>query len=323
MSEVPMKLCLPDGTNAQFGDSWAGIPGQYDKQFKKWSILFNRNDFMFLGSKGKKGKMPKNTAFALENSGLYSMRSDWSNKAICLVLKCGPDAGFHGQPDNGTFTLYAGERTLMPDSGSYVYDGDPEWRNWFRQTKVHQTLTLNGKNTDFKPKLIKWETSTNLDVLVIENAGYSDLTHRRSLFFIDKKYFVIVDEAIGTAVGNVDIHFQLAPDKAIYNNKKFSVQSDFKDGWNVFVRTNRQQNLELNKEEGWVSFKYTTKETRPAFHYRLKKTNASQTMRFITVVAPYKNEIPNIEVELLNPTEVASNNLKFLLYENGKSRLIE
>ena len=130
-----------------------------------------------------------------------------------MVLKCGPDGGGHCQPDNGTFTLYAGGRTLMPDAGSYIYSGNPEGREWFRQTKIHQTLTLNGENTTYDPKLLLWQPGEDLDILVVENAGYDNLTHSRSVFFVDKRYFIIVDEAIGTGTGNVDIHFQLAPGK--------------------------------------------------------------------------------------------------------------
>ena len=322
MTEVPMKLCLPDGTNAQFGDSWAGMPGQHDSLFMEWSRLFERDDYLFFGSNGEKGNPPNETAYALENSGLYSIRSDWSKDATCMVLKCGPEAGGHGQPDNGTFTLYAGGRTLMPDAGSYIYHGDPEWRSWFRQTKVHQTLTLNGKNTDYKPSLLKWKPGADLDVLVVENAGYSDLTHRRSIFFIDKRYFVIVDEAIGTGIGNVDIHFQLAPGKAIYNPNEYSVRSDYKEGWNVFIRTNKQKGLELNEEDGWVSFVYTKKETRPAFNYRIIKTNTNQAVRFVTVVAPYENEIPDLEVELIISPDDASNSFKLVVQENGIERVL-
>lgn len=322
MSEVPMKLCLPDGTNAQFGDSWAGKPGQHEMLFMEWSKLFNRDDFLFLASDGEKGRAPEKTTYALKNSGFYSFRSGWNKKATCMVLKCGPDGGAHCQQDNGTFTLYAGGRTLMPDAGSYIYHGNPEWRNWFRQTKVHQTLTLNGENAKHNPKLLKWETGANLDILVIENAGYPNLTHRRSLFFVNKEYFIIVDEAIGTGIGDVDIHFQLAPGNAVFNSDSFSVRSDFAEGWNVFIRANKEQGLELNQEEGWVSFAYTKKETRPAFHYGLKKTDLNQSVRFVTVVAPYENEIPDIEIELINSSVNAPNNLKLLLHENGVERVL-
>ncbi len=324
MCEVPIKICLPDGTNAQFGDSWAGKPRQHAHNFMRWSELFNRNDFLFMASGGEKGQMPDNTAFALKNSGLYSLRSGWNENATCLVLKCGPDGGSHCQPDNGTFTLYAGGRTLMPDSGSYIYHGDPKERNWFRQTKAHQTLTLNGKNIKYAPKLLKWEIGTNLDILVVENASYDNLTHRRHVFFVDKKYFVIVDEAIGPAIGDVDIHFQLAPGDAILNTRNFSVHSDYSKGWNVFVKTNKQKGLELTKEEGKVSFEYTKQEIRPAFRYRLEKKSKNQNIQFVTVIAPYENKIPDIKCKVISNTKTQDNkkSLKILIRENGIERVL-
>ena len=85
----------------------------------------------------------------------------------------------------------------MPDAGCYIYSGDPEGRAWFRQTKVHQTLTLGGEDSRYNPRLLLWQPGDDLDVLVVENGSYDNLTHRRTVFFVDKRYFVIVDDAIG------------------------------------------------------------------------------------------------------------------------------
>ncbi len=298
MCEVPMKLTFPDGSSTQFGDSWAGIPGQYFGRLREWSKMFDRKDFLFVASEGREGVMPDSTAWAYPVSGFYSMRSGWNKDAICLILKCGPDGGGHCQPDNGTFELYAGGRNLMPDAGSYIYSGDPEGRNWFRQTKVHQTLTLNGTNSNYAPELLLWEPGDDLDILVVENTSYPDLKHRRSLFFVDKKYFIIIDEALGEATGDIDLHFQLAPGKAVFDNEKFTVSSDFSEGWNVMVQTLEQENMKLVEEEGQVSFRYTIKEPRPAFSFNIKKERKDQIVRFITVVAPYTGSQPEIKVKL-------------------------
>ncbi|MGD0343182.1 MAG: alginate lyase family protein, partial [Bacteroidales bacterium] len=237
MCEVPLKLGLPDGTTTQFGDSWSGSPGQIWGSLKNWAKLYTRDDFLYVATEGKEGRKPDSTVFALEKSGFYSMRSGWDKNAICMVLKCGPDGGAHCQPDNGTFELYAGGRHLMPDAGSYIYSGDPENRAWFRQTKVHQTLTLNGKNSAYAPKLLLWKPGKDMDVLVVENVSYPDLIHRRAMLFVNKKYFVIVDEAFGDGTGDIDLHFQLTPGNAIFNNENFQVRSDFPDGWNVLVQS--------------------------------------------------------------------------------------
>lgn len=49
-----------------------------------------------------------------------------------------------------------GGRRLTPDSGRYIYHGDDKARKWFRQTRVHQTLTLDGHDTAYAPKLLLW-----------------------------------------------------------------------------------------------------------------------------------------------------------------------
>jgi heparan-sulfate lyase len=286
MFEAVMKISLPDGTHAPFGDDWAGTPGQHKQNFLEWAEFFGRQDFLYYATDGEKGVRPAQTAFALPESGFYSMRSSWDKNAVCMVLKCGPDGGWHCQPDNGTFDLYAGGRNLMPDGGSYIYFGDPENRNWFRQTKVHKTLTLNDKNSRYAPRLVQWSPGEDRDILVIENDSYENLTHRKTVSFIDKKYFVIVDEAIGTATGQIGIHFQLAPGNAVFNEKDCSVRSDFEDGWNVMIRTKPQKGLKLIKEEGQVSFQYAKKEPRPAFVFQMDKPT-EESVSFVTVVIPY------------------------------------
>ncbi|MFV0594016.1 MAG: alginate lyase family protein [Draconibacterium sp.] len=324
MCEVPMKLGLPDGTNAQFGDAWVGKPGQHKHKYQEWAKMFSRNDFLFLSTEGKQGSKPDSTAYALPYSGLYSMRSGWDKNAICLVLKCGPNGGGHCQPDNGTFTLYAGGRTLMPDAGSYIYSGDAENRAWFRQTKVHQTLTLNGENSKYEPKLLLWKPDDELDILVVENQSYENLAHRRSVFFVDKRYFVIVDQAFGSAGGEVEIHFQLAPEKedATFNYINHSVHSNFSEGWNIWVQSMMQPGMELKEELGQVSFEYTKKEPRPAFAYNVKKNPENTEVRFVTVVAPYFGEVPHIQVEVMNADLLNQKELFLKTIENEETKKI-
>lgn len=309
MCEVPFKLGMPDGATTQFGDSWKGSPGHIWPNLREWADLFDRDDFLYVATGGREGRKPDATAFALETSGLYSMRSGWHKEAICLVLKCGPNGGAHCQPDNGTFELYAGGRHLMPDAGSYIYSGDPEGRAWFRQTSVHQTLTLNGENSAYAPRHLLWKPGKRDDILVVENGSYEGLTHRRAVIFVDKKYFVIVDEAIGATTGDVDIHFQLAPGDAVFDSTNFSVRSNFSEGWNVHVRTNPQHGLTMAEEEGWVSFEYTKKEPRPAFRYRIRKPS-QDGVRFVTVVVPYEGAVPpDIKVDLPGNPAIGSSRM--------------
>jgi heparan-sulfate lyase len=295
---VVMKVGLPDGSMAQFGDSWAGKPGDTFATLRQYAATFERNDFLYVASEGKQGTVPQETAFALEQSGFYSMRSGWDTGAICLVLKCGPDGGWHCQRDNGTFELFAGGQHLMPDSGSYIYSGDDQARKWFQQTRVHQTLTLDNQNSAYAPRLRLWKPGTDVDTLVVENASYPGLTHRRAVFFVLKKLFVIVDEAIGQAAGTLDLHFQLAPGKAVFDKEARTARTDFAEGWNVLVRCVGPKDAALHEEEGQVSFVYGKREPRPAFAYSIRKDKADTAVRFITLVTPCADHAPSAGLDL-------------------------
>ncbi len=304
MCEVLLKLGLPDGSTAQFGDDHSGV--NIPATLTRWADFFDRDDFRYAASGGKKGKTPAATAFALPDSGFYSMRSGWQRDAICLVLKCGPDGGWHCQPDNATFEVYAGGRRLTPDSGTYIYSGDAEGRAWFRQTRVHQTLTLDGEDTAYAPQLRLFKTD---DTLVVENQSYEKLTHRRAVFFVDKRFFVIVDDAIGPAAGSVDVHFQLAPVKALLDAKTLTARTCFADGANLLVAAMSQPGLTMIEEPGQVSFTYGHKQPRPAFCFRLDKDTATQALRFVTLLIPFTDVVPEAHVRFVDGHEPGSNRL--------------
>lgn len=141
-----------------------------------------------------------------------------------MVVKAGPKGEWHCQPDNGTFELWFNGKNLFPDSGSYVFAGDEEvmrLRNWFRATAVHNTLTLDNRTIEVTESVTKlWQPEGNTQILVTENPGYKDLKHRRSVFFVDNSFFVIVDEAIGKAKGTVNLHYQLCEGETALTPKR-------------------------------------------------------------------------------------------------------
>ena len=291
MCEVLLKLGLPDGQPAQFAAQHS--PLDLRAPLKQWGEFFDRPDFLYVATEGRKGTPPRETAFALKDSGFYSMRSGWDANATMLVLKCGPGGGFHDQPDNGTFEVFAGGRRLTPDSGTYTYGGDAAGRRWFRQTRVHQTLTLEGRDTAQAPSVLAWEPGPEHDVLAVENRSYDNLAHRRTVLFVNKSFFLVVDDAVGPAAGDVFLHFQLALGDVVYDRETFAVRTDFPEGVNLLIRSFPQQDeMALEEEKGQVSFRYGEKEPRPAFRFQVAKTEDQASVRFVTLLIPYEGTPP-------------------------------
>ncbi|SMD03267.1 heparin-sulfate lyase HepC [Pedobacter nyackensis] len=318
---------FPDYAYPMFGDAKLAKKDEMVKQYKEWQEVYPTNQVIkYFATEGKQGTAPAYLSSALKTGGFYTFRNGWKENATVMVLKASPPAFFHSQPDNGTFDLWVNGRNFMPDAGAYVYSGSEEiqkLREAYRQTKVHKTLTLDNNNMDINnAKLMTWKASPAVDLLVYSNPSYKDLNHRRSVLFIDKKYFVIIDEAVGAAKGNVGIHFQLAEkSNAAFNKNQNSVQTQYKDGNNLLIQT-LGKGATLTEEEGKVSYSYRKEVARPAFVFE-KAKNTDNTVSFTTVLYPYEGaKAPVINVKEGSKHNLAKGIVDLTLTIDGKKRQI-
>lgn len=289
----------PNYQNPMFSDAKLDSKKEMINNFKKWQPVFPNNPYIeYWATDGESGKLPSYLSNYLPTSGFFFFRNGWKENATFMVLKAGPPAFWHNQPDNGTFELSINGRNFFPDAGSYVYGGDSEVekeRNWFRQTSVHKTLTLDNKDIETTDsKCLLWDIKNKKQqVLVVENQGYANLKHRRTVFFVDEKFFVIVDEAAGAGTGKVGVHYQLSEGEMLLDPAKLTLKSDYKDGNNIFIQGFSNQPLKMTEEEGWVSYAYRQKKKRTAFAYETTKNN-DKPVKFITVIYPVSTETPKV-----------------------------
>lgn len=300
MAEIYAMQSFPDFTCCQFGDGWKkGDPGfVFRRQLAPYAADIPYFDYMVSG--GKKGTPPARRNAGYPESGFYFFRSAWKPDAVFMPLKCGAEAEWHNQMDNGTFELFAYGRNLMTDSGCYMYgSSSPEeqrWRAWFRSTKVHQTLTLDNRDADRKPTPLLWSEAENLAALAVENQSYPGLKHRRTVLFLDNRWFLIHDEATGTAAGDVAIHFQFTDGDLKLD--KLVAQTGHAEGANLRVQAfpcGREPLAE--PEEGWISYEIAKKAKRPAWCWKLHKAADEPGVEFLTALLPYRQGQAPAKVE--------------------------
>lgn len=295
MIEFTYNIAFPDYTLPVFSDNKLHTKSGVQGNYRSWSRFFPNDEILAcFATDGRSGRWPSYSSRAFTDGGFYIMRNGWLPDATMMVLKAGPEGEWHNQYDNGTFEMWSHGRNFFPDSGSYIYGGDKEvleQRNWFRQTAVHNTLTLDNRNLDHrKSHLLKWDTTLDGDIAVIETPGYDGLTHRRAVFFVDKKFYVIADEAYGNATGDVAIHYQLLPSAPIENFADRKVSTSFNDNNNIVLKVFGAENM--LREEGWMSSAYRVKEPRPAYAFTSHKST-SRPVRFITVIYPTDSSSPD------------------------------
>lgn len=285
-----LKVSFPDMSYPMFGDSWITSKEGSIKHYKEWSEIFPEDQIIkYYATEGQQGKVPDFLSTRLSKTGLTAFRNGWDTQSTVLIMRAGMRGGeFHTQPDNGTFELWHKGVNLMPDAGCYVYAGDKEVmekRNWYRQSSIHQTLTLNDQDIAINTKELKWHTSENSDYLVFENESYANLTHRRSVFFVDNTFFVIIDEAVGSATGDIKVRYQIKEGPATYDFENSIFGSDFKNGSNVQVAALSDRQITTIEEDLKVSYSYRTELPRKGVAYSISKKD-QHPVTLVSIVYP-------------------------------------
>jgi Heparinase II/III-like protein/Heparinase II/III N-terminus len=158
-------------------------------------------------------------AHARPAAGAGNWQSRLFPDAGLAVMTCGDtqaivDAGpfgalraGHSHSDTLSIVLRSGADEILIDPGTYTYTGEPEWRDWFRGTRAHNTVCIDGRDQalaagpfrwDTKPdvRMIEWRTNDESDVIEAE-CRYAGFTHRRRVEFRKPGVFLITDDVSG------------------------------------------------------------------------------------------------------------------------------
>lgn len=308
MVKVVMDLTYPDFTIPNMNDTRHQGKGKISVMTRNhrnyYSVFPDIDGLEWRATQGKSGAEPQHLAAAYKNSGYYILRTGWQKEDAMMVLKNGPlgiGGNFHNQPDNGTFELYINGRNFFVDSGCFAYSGDNQTvaqRNWFRATRVHNTLTMgeqdpnnvtlnNLKTQEGKFLLLNEGVivgDKKFDVLVTENQSYPQLRHRRAVFFA-KDLIVLVDEAIGSAEAPVTVNYHFMDSKSNVEvvEAEHLTRTSFSDGNNIQLQVFGDGALQTKTFEGRYSIDIAKSQDRWGQSTTMQK-QANKTARFITVI---------------------------------------
>ncbi len=336
MTEFIMYSLMPDGSAPAFGDADDdraiyvnnSCGNDYQSLLALGAVLFNRADFKYkaenvpeevfwlLGPDGYKkyngitAVSPESTSISYAEGGYYIMRSDWSRNADYLIFDCGPlghgPAG-HGHADALSFQLCSDGINYLVDPGTYSYNLDYDWRDYFRSTPAHNTVTVDGLNQSEINDRMSWkifaDSKANMwlstewfDLVDGEHDGYQRLNdpvkHRRIIFFNKRDYWIIADLLECSSEHTFDFHLHIHPDCVPvpdFENQRLEVRSKNNKKISVdFINDETcSASLKIFKGDedtklGWYSESYGTK--KPCNTLRVRKQSSGST-KFITLIS--------------------------------------
>jgi len=130
----------------------------------------------------------------------------------------------HGHADALSVIVSIDGTPLFVDPGTYLYHSGGKWRDWFRGTRAHNTLNIDGADQSTMSGAFNWSHKAIATLesasggenwnIVARHDGYRKrfgADHRRTLSSTQDG-FAIRDELTGTPNLEAEIVFQLAPE---------------------------------------------------------------------------------------------------------------
>ncbi len=171
---------------------------------------------------------PAEALITFPYGGLTSVRWGAAGHRLHLVVDHGPlgylSIAAHGHADANAVTLALDGHPVLVDPGTYLYHAGREWRDWFRGTRAHNTLSVADDDQSAITGPFNWgrRATAALDSahpgtswqVVTRHDGYRrrfGADHRRTLRAITDG-FAILDEMPVEAEVGVELAFQLAGD---------------------------------------------------------------------------------------------------------------
>ncbi|MCX6218955.1 alginate lyase family protein [Spirosoma sp.] len=134
----------------------------------------------------------------------------------------------HGHADALSFLMHIDGHVFLADPGTYSYQTDPQWRNYFISTRAHNTVCIDGQNqalqagallwlNHYKTWLLSAQSTDTLDQLKAVHNGYKQLEcrHQRQFDFdriTDTLCLTDTIENSGEQTRLVEVMFHLGPD---------------------------------------------------------------------------------------------------------------
>lgn len=274
MIDVARRFIYPDKTMVLFSDSRQYSDDDLEAKLQYWQNIYPDN--------GENA-----SSKALDKSGFYFLCNGHDYNSTIMIVKAGPPAWYHCQPDNGTFEYWRKGRNFFPDTGCYIYSGDDavnESREWFRQTRVHNTLTLDRKNLEeTDSRLIKFIDSETETILRVENQSYKNLVHNREVKFMKDGTVEITDIASGDAEGVIQLNYNLSVGEWLLSDN--ALTSKYSDGNNISISVTSTKPVLVKREEGRLSKKYGDYIERPSYSFNVEKRKG-ETIIYKTIIKP-------------------------------------
>lgn len=252
--------------------------------------------------------LPKTAARVFHDIGWLAMRADLlePDNDIRFMMRCSPYGSVsHSHADQGSFSIEAFGEPLAVPSGLYNLYSSAHHHGWTRQTKAHCAVTFDGAG-----QIVRSEEATGQfsafysdDRIAFATGDASQAyggrvsCYRRSVIFLDYKYFAIIDRMQPTYEAMWTWHLHAIKPIEVDSEKRTAQIRYERAG--LHVSFCHKQELRFYSHAGWDMMPYghtdesEISEEAARYHLDVGSEMPQSSDTFVTVLCPHRlNEDP-------------------------------
>jgi hypothetical protein len=267
MEDYLAYVAKPDGTLPNLGDS------EPDSIYKLNLGKITSPVLQYVMSNGKKGQKPNNDA-VYPDGGVGIFRNGWDkSNQLYLLFTAAYHSNVHKHADDLSFVLSYGKTGFFVDSGKYSYNETDPYRQYFRSTAAHNTITVDNQSYPLtndqvnKSRIDTYKSAGYYSYIVGSHDLYKGVHIIRTIIYLKSKSSILIRDVIQSS----DKHsysevFNIGNDVQIgnVNNSTFNLKSTIENKQLEFIQLTKGTKFNdysgsTNPIAGWQSLSFNKK----------------------------------------------------------------
>lgn len=255
------------------------------------------------------------TPACVRRGGYLIFRPEQTPESDFLIFDAGgmglPPSFSHAHSDRLNFELLLQGIPIFEDSGTFTYNGAADWRNFFRSTRAHNTLSIDQTDQAQSAGTFRWSQppqtesprfaqnslATVLTGACISAPGHpaAGKKHRRLILHLPPGQCLLVDLVAPARDSQVSYFFQLAPECQLIRQDesgyllRHSARSFHLDLKNTTGVRHEIHFGSENFQGGWFAPAYGVRQPRPTLEIATEKIRENHVLN-LTYLRPFNSD---------------------------------
>ena len=207
-----------------------------------------------------------------------------------VILDVGPlgisPAYGHGHADGLSFVLHYRGKPVIVDPGTFLYNGRPFWRRYFRSSMAHNTVRIDGKDPVEPLETFRWSNPLKIAQeppikgdgwrLLRGTVNWGRFVHRRFLIHVIGEGVIVLDHVNGSGEHELEWRVHFDPRWTVRREVANTLTAEFETSRLDIIFLNCHSEVvsildgEIDPVGGWYSRYYGSKVAAPTVRGQTK-----------------------------------------------------